>query len=1440
MQLSFSCPSCGKDYDLPWSLAGKRARCKQCGNDFVIPTPFEPGSPRSSEAIPVMMAVEPPRAGPLPRTSWTDTRPPESPQSATPIPEPPRPAPLPRIFRAEPPPSEPPLDAIVLDDDDDDEPIDDDDDDDEPAWPEYAFSKPVAPATPPQPIKKEPPPPTPKPTPAPAPVDDQPWPEYAFSKPVAPARPPQPIQKEPTPTPKPTPAPAPVLTRTRPWADSTPAQAPASPKAKSTSKSKAKSKSKSKSKSESTRPPWFLPSVVGGSIAAVLAVNVSLFHAFFGGSSDPVEQQAEANPEASLAGLGQIASNSAPTPPPVAQSSSTVAPNRSVAPPKSPGKAAAPKVAPKPVEDDDPDRAMSTSEIVAKYEPSVALIKGKKGTGTGFIARPGIVATNSHVIDGERMKDVEVRFPSAPATKQGPYTAKLLFQDKDRDLALLSVATDLPPVKVAVGYKFRKGEDVTVIGNPGVGGQMILENAISRGIVSSMTKLKEHVFLQLGISINPGNSGGPVFDPKGRVIGVVTLKSAKQEGLAFAVPAEDLLSALDTAESVASSEPAEPGNPTAGGPVNRSGAPTLVYAWKLGQTYVYSFDMSLDAGTAVVVLKGNSIYRVKAVDAEGITLGHRGWYTTTLRGKDGKVPPGGSNAPKSIAEIELKIDPQGEVLKASGSSPLSLLGDFAMLLIEPLPDDPQRTWDDSKTITLSQIEQVPGSGGGVPKLGRPGLDNMPRGGIRSRTAQRGRLGNRQPAPPPPQQQPTVKITTHEATEETTYTLGEQKGDSAPIRKNYVLATREMVGKDPRLKMIGDGTIGFDVKAGIPLSLDYKLTVVENSGNATFRLPITVSCKLLEGKDREKGLKPPVNKPAAMNKIDSGDLSGALANLKSPDANRRREACRFLFDAAPIENKRGEVSRVLEKLANDKDMGVRSDVIKAMGVWGDKKIVDALIASLNDESFGVRDELFEALSRLSPTEKAAEAIIPWLAKDSGRAQKALRAIGPPAEGPLLRVVEQGTDLKIRQEACRLLKDVGTSQSVPILERLAAKKQDAEIGRRAAEAIKNITRRYPSDADWEALLKQARSADGFKRREAVERISKIRPVEARRQDVARMLESLVAEDDRGIQGMAIRALGSWGDAGSRTVLIEKFEQPDFRQHREATEALIQLGPDEACARAIASRVKTDWDFVLASLSKVGPPAEAVAISLLRGTKDVFFRNELCRILGRIGSAACLPALREACAEPFIDVPRNAIKDLESRLSGGGMGATVADLRAADGGRRMDALKRLACIKPPPGPGRDEVARALDGLWESDDVFMKGALREAVSAWGDDKSVEALVEFLSSPDPKQWEEAMGALVKLRPDVRTAELLVSKFSKDSRRVTEIGTKFPTLVEVPLLAIVQGQGEVRWRQEACTALGQLGTPASLPALQALGGREGDEQIARDAQDALKAIKARL
>ncbi len=87
---------------------------------------------------------------------------------------------------------------------------------------------------------------------------------------------------------------------------------------------------------------------------------------------------------------------------------------------------------------------LSTAQLVARCEPSVALIKGKVSSGTGFLVRPGLIATNAHVIDDEFLPDLEVRFPSAADGLRGPIRAELLYEDPRRDLAFLAIRSACP------------------------------------------------------------------------------------------------------------------------------------------------------------------------------------------------------------------------------------------------------------------------------------------------------------------------------------------------------------------------------------------------------------------------------------------------------------------------------------------------------------------------------------------------------------------------------------------------------------------------------------------------------------------------------------------------------------------------------------------------------------------------------------------------------------------------------------------------------------------------------------------------------------------------------------------------------------------------------------------------------------------------------------
>jgi serine protease Do len=72
-----------------------------------------------------------------------------------------------------------------------------------------------------------------------------------------------------------------------------------------------------------------------------------------------------------------------------------------------------------------------------------------------------------------------------------------------------------------------------------------LKHSVVSGVISGQREIDGRQMLQLAVPVEPGNSGGPVVDMQGRVLGVVTLKSAVTENLGFAVAVSGLKSLLD-------------------------------------------------------------------------------------------------------------------------------------------------------------------------------------------------------------------------------------------------------------------------------------------------------------------------------------------------------------------------------------------------------------------------------------------------------------------------------------------------------------------------------------------------------------------------------------------------------------------------------------------------------------------------------------------------------------------------------------------------------------------------------------------------------------------------------------------------------------------------------------------------------------------------------
>lgn len=182
----------------------------------------------------------------------------------------------------------------------------------------------------------------------------------------------------------------------------------------------------------------------------------------------------------------------------------------------------------------------SVKTLAAKLRPSIVVITyaGRDGTeqglGTGFVIdKSGLIATNLHVIGEARPISVQTADGKSLAVKS------IHASDRALDLAILQVdATELPPLPLA-DEKPDVGESIVVMGNPHG-----LKHSVVSGVLSGLREIDGRNMLQLAVPVEPGNSGGPVVDMQGRVLGVVTMKSAVTENLGFAVAASDLQSLI--------------------------------------------------------------------------------------------------------------------------------------------------------------------------------------------------------------------------------------------------------------------------------------------------------------------------------------------------------------------------------------------------------------------------------------------------------------------------------------------------------------------------------------------------------------------------------------------------------------------------------------------------------------------------------------------------------------------------------------------------------------------------------------------------------------------------------------------------------------------------------------------------------------------------------
>lgn len=202
----------------------------------------------------------------------------------------------------------------------------------------------------------------------------------------------------------------------------------------------------------------------------------------------------------------------------------------------------------------------NTSETVLPGFWGQNQVKESTSRGTGFIVEQDAnyiyIATNNHVVEGAKV--LTVQFSDNAEVK-----AEIKGQVASKDLAVIKVAwKDISAETRAVIRVARLGDsNVLEVGEGAIaiGNALGYGQSVTTGVVSALgrsvtvtdsttgTTIINNNLIQTDAAINPGNSGGALFNVKGEVIGINSVKYADTdvEGIGYAIPISDAMLVID-------------------------------------------------------------------------------------------------------------------------------------------------------------------------------------------------------------------------------------------------------------------------------------------------------------------------------------------------------------------------------------------------------------------------------------------------------------------------------------------------------------------------------------------------------------------------------------------------------------------------------------------------------------------------------------------------------------------------------------------------------------------------------------------------------------------------------------------------------------------------------------------------------------------------------
>jgi HEAT repeat protein len=452
-----------------------------------------------------------------------------------------------------------------------------------------------------------------------------------------------------------------------------------------------------------------------------------------------------------------------------------------------------------------------------------------------------------------------------------------------------------------------------------------------------------------------------------------------------------------------------------------------------GRTNAYRVEFDTTTGDQASTLTGVVLVHVRKVEAGVGTVGFSGRLTP-------QPPPGsppnfampfrphrGLWPPRPMVlqpHHELRVNPRGQVVRQAALAP-SLPAPFGSVLglfFQSLPTATDNEWQSVAEVWIedeaaSDTEAPPQFG----PFGEPRASHL-----------------------------------IAATRRETARFKEVSEGAVTVESSVELESWLQVAGEPRLQATAKGQLVLDRATGWIRSAEIQARSVITSPNWSWRRPMVLRLRALEGDDLARELAAlQVVEPAPV-KVTRAELPGLLQDLESPDEVRRSQAISRLH-MCELEEATPELLAAAVKLAGSSQYPERTAANHLLGRHGTAAEVPAMLRLLAWSQPGNQREVLEALGRLRDP-RAIAPLADMIARGNFEAEyvvQVLQRFGPAAEPAALELFKE-RHAETRRLACSLLAEVGTEKAAEPLREVMLD-PDEQVAQAAAQALRAIQQR-----------------------------------------------------------------------------------------------------------------------------------------------------------------------------------------------------------------------------------------------------------------------------------------------------------------------------------------------------------------------------------------------